>query len=97
MHHTPILDRVRAVFAEFYGPSTLSEVGNDTQIWQEVPARAAFPPRMMDAIDHLEFMMALEEEFHVTISDESAEKCTTLAATAAQIDAILTQNRAETA
>ena len=95
MQQTTILDRVRAVFAEFYGPSMLMELGNDTEVWAEVPPRAAFPPRLMDAIDHLEFIMALEDEFHVEISDEIAEKCTTLAATAAQIEAFLGRNLAK--
>jgi acyl carrier protein len=97
MQQTTILDRVRAVFAEFYGPSKLLQVGNDSEIWAEVPPRAAFPPRLMDAIDHLEFVMALEEEFHVTLPDEMVEKCTTLTATAAQIEAILARNLAKTA
>lgn len=97
MQQPTILDRIRAVFAEFYGPATLIEVGNDTQIWEEVPARAAFPPRMMDAIDHLEFVMALEDEFHITIPDEIAQKFTTLSAAAAEIEAILAENLAESA
>lgn len=95
MQHTTILDRVRAVFAEFYGPSKLIELGNDAEIWAEVPPRAAFPPRLMDAIDHLEFIMALEEEFDIIFSDEMVEKCTTLTATAEQIEAIFGRNLAK--
>lgn len=62
-------DKVKRIIAEQIGVS-LEEVKPDSTLVADLGA---------DSLDLVETIMALEEEFHVTISDEQAEKAQTVA------------------
>lgn len=42
-----------------------------------------------DSLDHIEIIMAIEEEFDIQIPDEEAEKCNTVAECLAVIESLL--------
>lgn len=90
MTDMPVIDRTRAIFEEFYGPSALKKVGNDGIIWAEPSLGKALQPDDLDCLDRVEFIMRLEEEFDIEISDDIAETCCTIGETARHIAAIVT-------
>lgn len=90
MSEASTIDRIRAVFAEYYGPSTLESVGNEGPIWADHAPGRALQPHDLDCLDRVEFIMALEEEFDIEIPDDIAEICCTIAETSHHIAAILT-------
>lgn len=90
MADMPVIDRIRAIFEEFYVPSALKKVENDGIIWADHASGRAMQPNDLDCLDRLEFIMAIEEEFDVEIPDDIAEICCTIAETSRHIATILT-------
>lgn len=90
MGDMPVIDRIRAVFEQFYGPSALKTVGNEGIIWADHAPGRAMQPNDLDCLDRLEFIMAIEEEFDIEIPDDIAEICCTIAETSRHVAAILT-------
>lgn len=70
-------DKIRGIIAEKLGVDE-SEVGRETSFVEDLGA---------DSLDLVELIMALEDEFGVEISDEEAEKITTVTQAIEYIDA----------
>jgi acyl carrier protein len=69
-------EKVRGIIVE--------QLGVDAE---EVVAKASFVDDLgADSLDTVELVMALEEEFHLEISDEDAEKITTVGDAVKYID-----------
>ena len=62
------LDQVKNIIAEQLGVSE-DEISEDSNLVEDLDA---------DSLDIVELMMALEEEFDLEISEEDAEKITTV-------------------
>lgn len=63
-----VIDKVKQIVAEQLGVEE-SEISNTTHFIEDLNA---------DSLDIVELIMALEEEFELEISDEDAEKITTV-------------------
>ena len=63
-----VLDRVKQIVAEQLGVEE-DDITNETHFIDDLNA---------DSLDIVELIMALEEEFELEISDEDAEKITTV-------------------
>jgi acyl carrier protein len=70
-------DKIKGIIAEKLGVDE-SEVGRETSFVEDLGA---------DSLDLVELIMALEDEFGCEISDEEAEKITTVAQAIEYIDA----------
>ena len=62
-----LIDRVKSVIADQLGME-VGSVKDDSKLIEDCGA---------DSLDCVEIVMAMEEEFEVTISDEKAEGCKT--------------------
>jgi len=71
-----VLDKVKQIVAEQLGVEE-DEITNETHFIENLNA---------DSLDIVELIMALEEEFELEISDEDAEKITTVGAAVKYID-----------
>jgi len=68
--------RVKKIVAEQLGANE-AEIKNESSFVEDLGA---------DSLDTVELVMALEEEFHLEISDEDAEKITTVGDAVKYID-----------
>ncbi len=96
MTEATILEQLRQLFSDFFGPSTLLEVGNDGPLWGE-RGQGWWTEAGLDSLDRVEFILAVEEAFHVEISDDIADASTTLTKLAWNIDALLVAQKLERA
>lgn len=82
------IERVRAVFQENFGIERLERFGNDAVPFTDYPDHA--PGADLDSLDHVEFVMALEDAFPALrvagIPDDEAEKIKSIATAAAMVD-----------
>lgn len=81
---TTTADRVRKIIWEHLGVE-------DNRITPEAKLRDDLGA---DSLDHVELVMAFEEEFMIEISDAEAEKVETVGQAVAAIDRLLAENRA---
>lgn len=94
MQTNSTIDGVRAVFEEFFGPSQLAEVGNEGNLWVDYGSGQPRCRADLDSLDRIEFIMALEEHFELAIPDDVADRCETIASTAAEIDGLIAAKQA---
>lgn len=64
-----IFDKVKAIIAEQLGVEDVESITGETSLMKDLEA---------DSLDAVEIMMALEDEFEITIPDEDAEKFTNI-------------------
>ncbi|MDR7857721.1 MAG: acyl carrier protein [Tissierella sp.] len=64
-----IFDKVKAIIAEQLGVDDVESITGETSLMKDLEA---------DSLDAVEIMMALEDEFGITIPDEDAEKFTNI-------------------
>ena len=60
-----------------------------TKTIEQIADEAKFSSLDMDSLDSVEFIMEIEDRFEIEISDEEAEKVTTVAEAAALVDKLL--------
>lgn len=70
-----ILNKIRRLLQE---ASSLHLDSVDAVVHEDSKVVDVFEELMMDSLDYVEFVMALEEEFDIEISDFDAEKFTTI-------------------
>jgi acyl carrier protein len=56
---------------------------------EQIADEASFSSLGMDSLDNVEFIMEIEDRFEIEISDEEAEKITTVAEAAALVDKLI--------
>lgn len=61
--------RVARIIADHFGGLKLADIEPDMKLEEDLGA---------DSLDNVELIMALEEEFAVTITDDAAEACQTV-------------------
>lgn len=64
-----IFEKVKAIIGEQLDVEDLEEITLETSLMKDLEA---------DSLDAVEIMMALEDEFEITIPDEDAEKFTNI-------------------
>ncbi len=64
-----IFDKVKAIIGEQLGVDDVESITGETSLMKDLEA---------DSLDAVEIMMALEDEFGITIPDEDAEKFTNI-------------------
>ena len=64
-----IFDKVKTIIAEQLGVEDVDSITGETSLMKDLEA---------DSLDAVEIMMALEDEFEITIPDEDAEKFTNI-------------------
>lgn len=84
------IERVRAAFQECFGSERLERFGDDAIPFTVFPDHARGAD--LDSLDHVEFVMALEDAFPgLRIPDDAAENITTLATAAALVEELLAE------
>lgn len=71
--------RLNQLFEDHYGPAVAAAPSTET-MWKKGAVQtgvAPLQPGDMDSLDKVEFMMAVEEEFHVEIPDAIAAQIDT--------------------
>lgn len=77
---TDIKQRVEKIFEECFGTASLEKFRDHPKPFTTHVESAGNPgaSELLDSLDHVEFTMALEEAFGVTIPDDQADKLMSL-------------------
>lgn len=83
------LARVRHVFEECFGDARLQRFGDEAVPFTDFPSHHMAAD--LDSLDHVEFVMALEDEFGTFIPDDAAEQIGSIANAVGVVDELTRQ------
>ncbi|WP_302053881.1 phosphopantetheine-binding protein [Sphingomonas tagetis] len=84
--------RVRAVFQEHFGQDLLDRFEQQTVTFEPATTNRRVE---LDSLDQVEFVMALEDEFKIEITDDIAERMTTIPTIVHEVDTMVRQQHPE--
>lgn len=86
MDKPSIRERVEDVFAERLGVDALEKFKDDPEPFESAHSAGPGGTVLLDSLDRIEFIMAIEEEFGIEISDADANGLTSLPAMVAYLE-----------